>query len=104
MKQLRRLCLAGLCVLALGVTTTGCKEDTNTPDGGENPGDTDGGTQETDGGGGGDLDAGTDGGTGNAEFTYFVRDLILNETKETNTPATIDDKQFVDTSPSDAFP
>ncbi|MCY1045063.1 hypothetical protein OV208_27360 [Corallococcus sp. bb12-1] len=79
------------CILALGATLayTGCSDDDddNKPDGGSTP------------------DSGTpDAGPTTTEFTAFVRDQIENQTNETGTPVTLDDKNLVDTEPADAFP
>jgi hypothetical protein len=77
------------CVLALGAAMgiTGCDDDDHPkPDGGTNP--LDGGTPDA----------------GPPEFTAFVKDLIENQTNETGSPVTLDDKTFVDSEPTDAFP
>ncbi|NTX49686.1 hypothetical protein [Myxococcus sp. CA039A] len=85
------------CVLLLGAALayTGCSDDDDDrspfpphPDAGADAG--------TDAG----ADAGTDAGV---EFTAFVRDLVLNETSDTTTPVKLDDKNFVDNAPTDAF-
>lgn len=80
------------CLLTLGATLayTGCSDDDDDPK-------PDGGTTRPDAG---SPDAGPTG----TEFTAFVRDLIQNQTNETGTPATLDDKTLVDTEPADAFP
>ncbi|WP_147451374.1 hypothetical protein [Corallococcus llansteffanensis] len=84
------------CLLALGATLayTGCSDDDDDPkpDGGTTP---DSGTPDS-----GTPDAGPTG----TEFTAFVRDLIQNQTNDTGTPVTLDDKTFVDTEPANAFP
>lgn len=83
------------CLLALGATLayTGCSDDDDDkPDGGSTP---DSGTP----------DSGTpDAGPTTTEFTAFVREQIENNTNDTGTPATLDDKNFVDSEPADAFP
>lgn len=88
------------CLLTLGATLayTGCSDDDDPkPDGGTPP---DSGTPDA-----GPPDAGTpDAGPTAIEFTTFVRELILNQTNETGSPVTLDDKTFVDTEPADAFP
>jgi hypothetical protein len=85
------------CILALGAAMayTGCSDDDDnpTPDGGT--GRPDSGTPDS-----GTPDAGPTG----TEFTAFVRDQIENNTTETGSPVTLDDKTFVDTEPADAFP
>ncbi|NTX65460.1 hypothetical protein HUA74_32855 [Myxococcus sp. CA051A] len=77
------------CVLLLGAALayTGCSDDDD--DRSPFPPHPDAG-----------ADAGTDAG---AEFTAFVRDLVLNETSDTTTPVKLDDKNFVDNAPTDAF-
>ncbi len=98
----------GLCALVVGaLLAQACSDDTNDqpppiahprPDGGTQP-QPDGGTQQPDGG-----TQQPDGGTQGTEFTTFTRELILNQTADNNLPTTTEDKTFVDTAPSDAFP
>ncbi|WP_164019792.1 hypothetical protein [Pyxidicoccus trucidator] len=84
------------CILALGsaLAYSGCSDDlddkpgagpfpTPIPDAGVAP------------------DAGTDAGT---EFTGFVKDLIENQTTAAGTPVEVENRNFVDTEPTDAFP
>ncbi|NPC74151.1 hypothetical protein HPP05_30790 [Corallococcus exiguus] len=92
MRNLRALA----CVLALGAAVgfSGCSDDDDDPkpDGGTKP---DSGTP----------DSGTpDGGPTGTEFTAFVKDLVENQTSETGSPVTLDDKNFVDSESADAFP
>ncbi|NOK19952.1 hypothetical protein [Corallococcus carmarthensis] len=92
MRNLRALA----CVFALGAAVgfSGCSDDDDDPkpDGGTQP---DSGTPDS-----GTPDAGPTG----TEFTVFVKDLIENQTHDTGTPVTLDDKNFVDSEPTDAFP
>ncbi|MCE9673234.1 hypothetical protein LY474_36045 [Myxococcus stipitatus] len=76
------------CALALGTALawTGCNDDEGDP---PHP--------PPDGG----SDGGTDGGS--TEFTTFVKGLILEKTTDTATPEKLDDKNFADTAPADAF-
>ncbi|NRD44186.1 hypothetical protein [Corallococcus exiguus] len=93
MRNLRALA----CVLALGAAVgfSGCSDDDDDPK-------PDGGTTKPDSG---TPDSGTpDGGPTGTEFTAFVKDLIENQTSETGSPVTLDDKNFVDSESADAFP
>ncbi|NPD23783.1 hypothetical protein [Corallococcus exiguus] len=97
MRNLRALA----CVLALGAAVgfSGCSDDEDDPkpDGGTKP---DSGTPDA-----GAPDSGVpDGGSTATEFTAFVKDLIENQTTETGSPVTLDDKNFVDSESADAFP
>ncbi|AFE05786.1 hypothetical protein COCOR_04351 [Corallococcus coralloides DSM 2259] len=120
MRDLRALA----CVLALGaaVGLTGCDDDDPKPDGGSpldggtrdagspdsgspDSGSPDSGTPDSGTPDAGTHDAGTpDAGPTATEFTAFVKDLIENQTTETGSPVTLDDKNFVDSEPTDAFP
>ncbi|RKI01913.1 hypothetical protein D7Y27_26050 [Corallococcus sp. AB004] len=93
MRNLRALA----CVLALGAAVgfSGCSDDDDDPK-------PDGGTTKPDSG---TPDSGTpDGGPTGTEFTAFVKDLVENQTSETGSPVTLDDKNFVDSESADAFP
>lgn len=83
------------CVLTLGAALayTGCGSKYDPPVGIPVP-RADGGIPIV-------TDGGTDGGT---EITTFVRDLILDETSDTNAPTSLDDKNLVDSEPANAFP
>ncbi|MBN8468338.1 hypothetical protein JYJ95_17610 [Corallococcus exiguus] len=90
MRSLRALA----CVLALGAAVgfSGCHDDDDPKP--------DGGTPDS-----GTPDSGTpDAGPTATEFTAFVKDLIENQTSDTGSPVTLDDKNFVDSEPTDAFP
>lgn len=82
------------CILFVGaaVAYTGCSDNDDPP---VRPG-TDAGTPDA-----GAPDSGTDAGT---EVTDLARDLILNQTSETNSPTTTEDKNLVDSEPANAFP
>jgi hypothetical protein len=71
------------------------------PDGGASP---DGGGASPDGGGANpDGAAVTPDGATAQTLVQFVTDLVKNQTSETSTPATIDDKTLLDTMESTAF-
>ncbi|GMT99385.1 hypothetical protein KH5H1_35040 [Corallococcus caeni] len=93
MRNLRALA----CLLALGAAVgfSGCSDDDDDPK-------PDGGTTKPDSG---TPDSGTpDAGPTGTEFTAFVKDLIENQTNDTGSPVTLDDKNLVDSEPADAFP
>lgn len=102
------------CILALGsaLAYTGCSDDLDDKPGfGPFPNPnldagtgTDAGTDAGTGGTDAGTDAGTDGGTGGAEFTTFVRELIVNQTTATGTPVEVENQTFVDSEPTGAFP
>ena len=84
------------CILALGsaLAYTGCSDDLDDkPDPGPFP--------LPDAGVDAGTDAGVDAGT---EFTAFVKDLIENQTHATGTPVEVENRNFVDTEPTNAFP
>jgi|SRR5437868_4215430 hypothetical protein len=68
------------------------------PDGGGNPGPDGGGNPGPDGGG-----LNPDGGTAAKTLVEFVTDLVNNETNETGTPESVEDKTLTDTSDPAAF-
>lgn len=86
------------CILAVAgaLAYSGCSDDLDDKPG-TGPFPFDAGTPDS-----GTPDSGTpDAGT---EFTSFVGDLILNQTNETGTPTTTEDKDLVDSEPANAFP
>ncbi|MFP2911401.1 hypothetical protein ACLESD_41530 [Pyxidicoccus sp. 3LFB2] len=89
------------CILALGsaLAYTGCHND----DLNDKPGFGPFPSTPRDAGvdAGTDSDAGTDAGT---QFTGFVKDLIENQTTATATPVEVENRDFVDSEPTDAFP
>lgn len=91
MGQLRLM--ASLLVLGAALAFTGC-DDNDDPPVNPNP---DAGTPDAGTPDGGGSDAGT-------QITDLARDLILNQTNETGTPTTTEDKNLVDSEPANAFP
>jgi hypothetical protein len=90
------------CILAMGATLAfgGCSDDINDkPPTGPfpNPFNPDSGTPDSGTPDAGGSDAGT-------QLTDLARDLILNQTNETGTPTTTEDKNIVDSEPANAFP
>ena len=87
--------LAAMLVIACG------DDDTVGPpdgaDGGDAAADV---TPQIDGGGGKDADAGPV----DTEFTTFVKNLITNETRDTNLPTETENKTFTDKEDPAAFP
>jgi hypothetical protein len=85
--------LVSLLVLGAALAFTGC-DDNDDPPVGPNP---DAGTPDS-----GTPDSGTPD-AGSTELTDLARDLILNQTNETGTPTTTEDKNLVDSEPANAF-
>jgi hypothetical protein len=90
------------CILAVAgvLAYSGCSDDLDDKPG-TGPFPVDSGTPDSGTPDSGTPDGGSDAGT---EFTSFVGDLILNQTNETGTPTTTEDKNFVDNEPANAFP